>query len=915
MRTIIVRLLGKTVWAFITRNVDGFPESAGKSEKSIWEHYNEMAAVEDNIREVELRDLADTILVFVRLNPLYDALLLIFLQDGLFAAFLSAFLVFTIPQLQPNSTDIAMDVLIHISQQLSNSTTAAYSPAEFTVSPGIAVVNALFFLSLALILIDAFLAMLVKSWLQEFDRGWRKYTVAKLRAQERERRLQGFQRWKLDELVALLPILIQTSLLLFCVGLLVLLFPIHLISAILCSLAVVAGLIFYWFTTCVSIFDHYAPFSSPVSRGLMVLTNTLQMTWMSFVHQVQDIISSGLFQISHPISPPESEESSKYSTRALPGNRSPALSALLQSKKGTKNQNVITHSQSQEIDHQTYVNILERLVTMTAQVVDNIPVFLELLDQPVKDPTLRPSNVEDWRYILHITSELLKDSPTLSDSAARTIARTMLFCDDDGKAADEQLFRRLKYHFGPLLPGQTDKRKPLNFLFASYLDYYCSTWPLEQTVNSIIASLEPSSAADAELLWMVNTFHKTLQCKVVFYWANDMALEFFAAVLTYVSSTEQCRRSQVPLTAAVIYAMHAVMSAPTNNGIHSIDGHYIIPRTVQNTFKSMSVTFDQVDELDLWSDECIGLASALLNDWLEPDILFPQSSVHDVLNFQFALITALYIDSTKQADHASTTLTSFFRPANIMNITKETLQWTDVYDQAKLASYWYMALFQQPLEYEYGVQDIRFVILEAIVCCSEIRLPALHLLDFSMKDLCAMACPPSTLFTMHRYGDHLTWTAPGSQVTDKHWLFNDWVLLHLDTLFSPSHIIHPNELAQLEWADTPEQVHIAKARLALYDALQEQGKELMQTQQFKPEPDLFKLFLWSKDYEVCTGAFKWCLNLAALNQASSNGDVDIAGMLFPGAMGYQWIEHFIQVLCGCLEHETVQSWKFLISKN
>ena len=46
------------------RKIDVLPESFWK-EKSIWGYYNEMAAVEDNIREVEWRDLADTVLVFV----------------------------------------------------------------------------------------------------------------------------------------------------------------------------------------------------------------------------------------------------------------------------------------------------------------------------------------------------------------------------------------------------------------------------------------------------------------------------------------------------------------------------------------------------------------------------------------------------------------------------------------------------------------------------------------------------------------------------------------------------------------------------------------------------------------------------------------------------------------------------------
>ena len=168
-----------------------------------------------------------------------------------------------------------MDVLIHISQQLSNSTTPAFEPATFQVSSNAAAVNMLFFLSLALILIDAFLAMLVKGWLQEFDCGWRTFTVAHLRAQEHERRMQELKRWKLEELVALLPVLIQGSLLLFCIGLLVLIFPLHLPSAILCSLTFVVVVGFYLFTTYVSIANNYAPFSSPVSRllarGLVML--------------------------------------------------------------------------------------------------------------------------------------------------------------------------------------------------------------------------------------------------------------------------------------------------------------------------------------------------------------------------------------------------------------------------------------------------------------------------------------------------------------------------------------------------------------------------------------------------------------------------------------------------------------------
>ena len=105
---------------------------------------------------------------------------------------------------------------------------------------------------------------------------------------------------------------------------------------------------------------------------------------------------------------------------------------------------------------------------------------------------------------------------------------------------------------------------------------------------------------------------------------------------------------------------------------------------------------------------------------------------------------------------------------------------------------------------------------------------------------------------------------------------------------------------QLEWTDTPEQVHIAKARLALYDSLE--GEE---TKQIEPDPQLLKMFLKSEDYVICTGAFKWCLNLVTISQPNA------AGMFIPETAGYEWIEHLLQVLSVDFPNDTVRSWKFL----
>ena len=139
--------------------------------------------------------------------------------------------------------------------------------------------NSLFFASLALILSAAFLAILVKSWLPEFDRGMQLITVPELRAKERECRLLSLERWRVPELMALLHILLRVSLVLFCVGLVLFLQGINSVCAalILAIFAIMALL--YFLTNFSALFDHFSPFSSLVSR---VLRDWLQVIGWEF---------------------------------------------------------------------------------------------------------------------------------------------------------------------------------------------------------------------------------------------------------------------------------------------------------------------------------------------------------------------------------------------------------------------------------------------------------------------------------------------------------------------------------------------------------------------------------------------------------------------------------------------------------
>ena len=781
-----------------------------------------------------------------------------------------------------------MDVLIHISQQLSNSTTPAFEPTAFQVPSNAAAVNMLFFLSLALVLIDAFLAMLVKGWLQEFDRGWRKCTVAHLRAQERERRLQELERWKLDSLIALLPILIQGSLLLFCSGLLVLIFPLHLPSGILCSILFVSIVGFYSLTTYVSIVNNHAPFSSPVSR-LLARGLAMLQTWHTRITRDAQRITSSISLHTRPPLPSQGQQEDADAPNE-PFQPLPSKLAQPHNPDIVETSRMVPSSRS-GIDPQTHVRVLERLVARTEEAVENIPVFLELLDQPVKVPTLRPLNVDKWKELLHITLRLLTDQSTFPVPAACTLARTMMICYNS-RTPNEQMCLTLRQHLGSREADDPRRRFPLNVIFSSYLPHWLG-YSVPGDVWRMIAFLEPSDANDAELFWMVNTFHRSTHS------ASREYLEFFAAVLAYASSTEQCRRSKAPLTAAAIYALHTIRSTLDRGGTDVIAGLDILPG-VFSTSDPVLMTFCQVgdiDALDLWSKECIQLVTDLLQwDW-------PSHLLND---FQLSLIAALYIDSTKQA-HARPAFADLLRHTSIKDIK---FQFSDAYDHGKLAVYSYMALTREPPTRDHGpLYPLSVVIQKTIYERSTLQLHGLGILEMALKHVREPTASFPDWIRIWRGG--IQYNFPGAFTSTFTSDMDHWVLLFLDTLLFPQPFLHPEDVKQLEWSDTPEKVHIAMRRLDLYDSLTKAVHEGANAP--KADPELIRVLLWSTDHGVCNRAFNLCLDLVPISQPATSGGPNSTRTFIPETMGSEWVSHLIHVFCKAGFWERVASWELLIS--
>jgi len=189
-------------------------------------------------------------------------------QAALFAGFMSAFLIELLGRLEPDPMDIIQDVLIYQTQMMRNSTLGPYVPPDFSPPEHIVIVNALFYASLGVMILAAFIAMLIKSWVREFDRGLQAISLPEQRAKTREFRYLGMERWKLPEMVSILPLLIQISILLFSIGLILFLFHISKPSFGVATVIFGIGILYYVMTTSISVIVTSSPFHSPLSRTL-----------------------------------------------------------------------------------------------------------------------------------------------------------------------------------------------------------------------------------------------------------------------------------------------------------------------------------------------------------------------------------------------------------------------------------------------------------------------------------------------------------------------------------------------------------------------------------------------------------------------------------------------------------------------
>ena len=193
------------------------------------------------------------------------------IQAALFASFLSTFLIQTLSLLQPDPLGAIQDILLYQTLVMQNSTSGPYVAPVFSPPPYAIAVNALFFASLGIVLVAAFLCMLVKGWIRELDRKLLGIPDLEKRAVLKELREQGLARWRLPEMITILPSLIHISLVLFFIGLALYLLQVHPLPAFLSIAIFGLGVLVYFLSIVISVVDDFSPFRSLYSRALGVL--------------------------------------------------------------------------------------------------------------------------------------------------------------------------------------------------------------------------------------------------------------------------------------------------------------------------------------------------------------------------------------------------------------------------------------------------------------------------------------------------------------------------------------------------------------------------------------------------------------------------------------------------------------------
>ncbi|KAK0501246.1 hypothetical protein EDD18DRAFT_729096 [Armillaria luteobubalina] len=224
-----------------------------------------------------------------------DALDVLLVFAGLFSAVVTTFVAQTSQSLQVNYGQVTATLLIElidVQRSAANGSLVNGIPRSdltFRPSASDSWVNGLWSTSLCLSLSTALFAVLTKQWIHQYmsvPSG-----TPRDRCRLRQFRYMGLQRWGVDLIIGLLPVLMSASLGVFLVGLVLFIIPLRVSIASIVGSVTFIAFAAYLITTFLPILYPSCPYKTPLSQNIFPLyayiTHNISFKWIKLGHDTQ----------------------------------------------------------------------------------------------------------------------------------------------------------------------------------------------------------------------------------------------------------------------------------------------------------------------------------------------------------------------------------------------------------------------------------------------------------------------------------------------------------------------------------------------------------------------------------------------------------------------------------------------------
>ena len=196
-----------------------------------------------------------------------------FSQAGLFSAVSSAFILDIQSKLEPDpneqSAALLRAILLTLNQSAIPDESVTVPPLHEGTPSEITTASCLMYASLLVSLLAAFIAMLGKQWLNRYLRHSGGSTIE--RCGDRQRKLEGLERWPFHTFVECLPVMLQIALLLLACGLYRQMASVNTSVAGVLVVFTALGVLFYLGVVVTGASSYQCPFQTPASTALREL--------------------------------------------------------------------------------------------------------------------------------------------------------------------------------------------------------------------------------------------------------------------------------------------------------------------------------------------------------------------------------------------------------------------------------------------------------------------------------------------------------------------------------------------------------------------------------------------------------------------------------------------------------------------